>query len=85
VGGHPGFYYKAVHVEEVTPEQSLPGAGPAKFTSLLPSPAHIPANSPTILAAEASPTVFDDGLGTEGLIYEQHAQRVGKTSLDWMV
>ncbi len=69
--GHPGFYSKAVHVEEATPESYVQGAGPAKSNSLLPFPALIPANAPTIVGAMSSENVFDDGLETQGFIYEQ--------------
>jgi hypothetical protein len=69
--GHPGFYSKAEHVEESTPEPYVQGAGPAKSNSLLPFPALIPANSPTIVGAVSSENVFDDGLETQGFIYKQ--------------
>jgi hypothetical protein len=84
VEGPPGFYYKAVHVEEVTPEQYVPGAGLSKSKSILPSPALIPANSPTILAAMSSLSAFNDGMEIQGLVYEQPstAYWIDKARLD---
>jgi hypothetical protein len=69
--GHPGFYSKAVHVEEATPELYVQGAGPAKSNSLLPFPALIPANAPTIVGAMSLENVFDDDLESQDFIYEQ--------------
>jgi hypothetical protein len=86
VKGHTGFHYKAVPVEEATPEGYVPGPGAASAESnfILPVPALVSANAPSILAAMSSPNEFDDSWKLRASFTSNQAQRIGKASLDLM-
>jgi hypothetical protein len=87
VEGHPGFYYKAVHVVEATPKPYVQGAEPAETNSPLSSPALIPANSPTIVAAKPCllRTYSMMAWKLKVAFTSNQAQRIGKTRQDWTV
>jgi hypothetical protein len=63
VESHPGFYYKAVHLEVAAPEQSVAEAAPTDLNIIVPAPLSA--------SVAASPNQFDDGLETQGFIHKQ--------------
>jgi hypothetical protein len=70
-----------------TPEQYVPGPGaaPAESNFILPDPALVPANAPSILATVSSLNEFDDGWKLRASFSSNQAQHIGKTSLYLMV